>query len=703
MTSFKGRLIVSFCSVLTAVTLLVTAAVYSTVNHEVQVSAQKASQLVLENFETTLKSKQALLEQGIGFLVERPGTIAIGDADTLTINDHLKQIKGTTNADWLCFFDRTGAVNGSTIETSSLEKPISTLNVAAQAIEKHSWTGLLNVDGKHFLVVAKPITVGGFTKGALAGGTALDDSLAQSISKSLGAEVVAFGNDGVIASSTAADLPRPEQGDVIRTKIGNSTYVGETKSLSVGTQGQNIRLTTYVKRANVAQPFSTILGALALGFLVALGISMLASVRIAGKMAQPIVQLTHFANDLEVGNWPAPLPTHRSDEFGRLMGTFNNMVTSLKDQQAQLLTMLDVDPLTQLWNTRSFQDKLTLALANYQQEGTQTSLVMVDIDRFASYNAKFGNQAGDDLLIKIAELMNSLVGAKGNCARQGHDLFLMLVPSHRASEYAETLRQQIEQLEVTASLGIAPISELNQRGDLWMLSAKLAVDTAKQAGRNRVRFFETFSASATDDTDLKQLAQNSGYATIRALAQAVDAKDEYTRGHSMRVAEYARDIAKHLNLDAGFIELIYVSGTLHDVGKIGVPDLVLKKEGKLTDEEFAEIKRHPELGERIVAQVPILRDTLPGIRSHHERWDGRGYPDGLAGENIPLIARIMAIADTYDAMTSDRPYRKGMPVEVAIEAIVNGAGTQFDPELIPAFLKWIEESGIRPQNDTLAA
>jgi HD-GYP domain-containing protein (c-di-GMP phosphodiesterase class II) len=174
------------------------------------------------------------------------------------------------------------------------------------------------------------------------------------------------------------------------------------------------------------------------------------------------------------------------------------------------------------------------------------------------------------------------------------------------------------------------------------------------------------------------------------LAEAVDAKDRYTRGHSQRVAEYAKALAQASGYDEGFVELVYVSGTLHDVGKIGVPDEVLKKTSRLTDEEFAQIKLHPELGEKIVMQIPELRDTLPGVRSHHERYDGRGYPDRLAGEQIPLIARILSIADAFDAMTSDRSYREGMTFEHALSQIREGSGSQFDPDLAATFVAMME-------------
>lgn len=178
---------------------------------------------------------------------------------------------------------------------------------------------------------------------------------------------------------------------------------------------------------------------------------------------------------------------------------------------------------------------------------------------------------------------------------------------------------------------------------------------------------------------------------IRALVTAIDAKDEYTRGHSERVALYGRRLAEEVGFDAKACQKIYLTGLLHDIGKIAISDAVLKKPTYLTDDEFREIMQHPDEGWAILCDLRQLDYVLPGVLHHHERFDGKGYPDGLAGEEIPLDGRILAIVDGYDAMTSDRPYRAGMPQDKAIEILRGGAGTQWDPALIDLFLKILPE------------
>ena len=174
---------------------------------------------------------------------------------------------------------------------------------------------------------------------------------------------------------------------------------------------------------------------------------------------------------------------------------------------------------------------------------------------------------------------------------------------------------------------------------------------------------------------------------LHSLTSAVDAKDAYTCGHSERVALLGRQLAIEAGLGEAFAERVYMTGLLHDVGKIGVPESVLQKTGRLTPEEFEQMKKHPQIGARILQDIKQISDMIPGVLHHHERYDGQGYPAGLVGENIPLMGRIICLADCFDAMTSNRTYRKALPLEVALTEIRRCSGTQFDPALTEAFLR----------------
>ncbi len=183
--------------------------------------------------------------------------------------------------------------------------------------------------------------------------------------------------------------------------------------------------------------------------------------------------------------------------------------------------------------------------------------------------------------------------------------------------------------------------------------------------------------------------------TIRALAEAVDAKDAYTRGHSERVGVYASKVARAMGSPKDFIERVYISGVLHDVGKIGVPDHIITKPDRLTDEEYLEIQRHPEIGAKILEPVTFLADVVPCVRHHHEWYDGsaNGYPERLKGDRIPLPSRMILVADTVEAMTSDRPYRNALPLERVVQELHRYAGTQFDPACVKAMLSLLEAEG----------
>lgn len=201
----------------------------------------------------------------------------------------------------------------------------------------------------------------------------------------------------------------------------------------------------------------------------------------------------------------------------------------------------------------------------------------------------------------------------------------------------------------------------------------------------------TLVASHASNLDLIREKERLLTNMVRTLVSALDSKDAYTRGHSERVALFSKRIAENLGYDEVATEKLYLSGLLHDVGKIGVSDAVLRKPDRLTDEEFAEIKRHPDEGWGILLDLEQLRYVLPGVLHHHEQVNGTGYPDGLKGDEIPLDARIMAVADAYDAMTSDRAYRKGMPHEKAVEIIRAGAGTQWDAGVVETFLGVLDD------------
>ncbi|MEN0019411.1 MAG: HD-GYP domain-containing protein [Planctomycetota bacterium] len=267
------------------------------------------------------------------------------------------------------------------------------------------------------------------------------------------------------------------------------------------------------------------------------------------------------------------------------------------------------------------------------------------------------------------------------------------------------VRSNITELAGSATSNVAQIADGPIKGELvvtpvlvgekhagWLLIGGGRTDI--NANRNAVSSADTqtahtvagFLGAMLDGRRLYEEQAATFTGALTALSGTLDAKDPYTQGHSERVAVLTRQIAERAKLDGWDPDRLVLAGRLHDIGKIGIPDRVLLKPDRLTDEEFDIIKQHPTIGHRILKAIPALEDVLPGVLHHHERFDGRGYPAGLAGDDIPPIARALALADTFDAMSSNRAYRPGKPRDVVLQIIRENAGTQFDPQLTEHFL-----------------
>lgn len=220
------------------------------------------------------------------------------------------------------------------------------------------------------------------------------------------------------------------------------------------------------------------------------------------------------------------------------------------------------------------------------------------------------------------------------------------------------------------------------------MAADIALCRAKHVSRNSVCAYDpaVCAEDNVDPHDLYQMLKDPNSAAMQSLSAALDAKDKFTGGHSERVTSYAVKIGEALGAEDDIIAGLKVAGQLHDIGKMGIPESILNKTGSLTNEEREAIQSHPTVAENILRRAPQLDLIVPAVLFHHERWDGAGYPDGLSGETIPLMARILAIADAFDAMTSDRPYRKALSIQHALLELKANAGKQFDPNLVESFI-----------------
>ena len=352
-----------------------------------------------------------------------------------------------------------------------------------------------------------------------------------------------------------------------------------------------------------------------------------------------------------------------------------------------------LDELTGLFNRRHFEEWIKEEMARHSRHSGIFSLFLIDLDSFKVYNDIYGHPVGDELLGQIGRIIRSSIRGGDQAFRYGGDEFVVILPettSDNAYVVAGRLQGQIatemgaKNIAVTCSIGLASYPSDGVMSGELVTATDTALYHAKQTGGNRV----CLSAAILSEpvAEAGTYARGSELSVVYALAAAVDAKDPYTYGHSRKVNVYAVALAEAIGLSPDEVSKVSTAALLHDVGKIGIPDKVLNKIGKLGAEDWEAIKSHPRLGANIVGNVPSLVPCISGILYHHERWDGTGYPEGLKGEGIPLEARILAIADAFCAMASARPYRKAFSHEKAMEELRNGAGTQFDPKLIEVFI-----------------
>jgi diguanylate cyclase (GGDEF)-like protein len=364
----------------------------------------------------------------------------------------------------------------------------------------------------------------------------------------------------------------------------------------------------------------------------------------------------------------------------------------------------DMDGLTDLHNHRSFQDKYNQEIENCAFSGDDFSLLFIDLDFFKTYNDIYGHSLGDEMLKEVGKIIKSSIRETDIGSRYGGDEFAIILKrttGDAAKIVGERIRAKVETcmndkgITLTCSIGVACWRVDGVARNAIIQAADKAVYAAKQAGRNKV-----VTASEIDTIDEAQpenmlnLDNNAAIDNIvYSLASTVDARDHYTFGHSKLVCKYAAELARAVGYDKDGIRRIRAASLLHDIGKLNLPDSILTKRGPLTNEEWELIKNHPQLALDIVKYVVGLRDCINAILYHHERYDGQGYPKGLKGKDIPLDARIMTIADSYDAMKSERNYKaRGMTEEEALKELEKCAGTQFDPELIDVFVKLRRES-----------
>ncbi|NLG17065.1 MAG: diguanylate cyclase [Fibrobacter sp.] len=409
------------------------------------------------------------------------------------------------------------------------------------------------------------------------------------------------------------------------------------------------------------------------------------------------------------------------DDLRLALASEKVLLEELDRKNKQLVELSITDGLTGLYNHRFLQERFDFEFKRVHRYGGELSCMLIDIDHFKMINDTHGHQFGDFVLHQLATIMKTKSRDVDICGRYGGEEFLIICnqKAENALVYASKLHSAIDgyvfqqdnhTVHVTVSIGIAEYqNDIKVKQEL-IERADTALYQAKRDGRNLIRVWKEFDSQEEKSIDRSGLMEFKGklqeisqkvrttyMESIDELIRAVDAKDPFAKEHSNNVAEYSVQIARQLDLPEQEIEVIRNAALLHDIGKISIRDETLVKREELTSREYEILKRHPDIAVNMLKDLKFLEKEIPYILHHHERYDGTGYPHGLRGREIPPGARIIAVADAFDAMTSGRTYKERLSLKEALKELKLGSGTQFAAEIVDAFIKLINTGKIKPE------
>lgn len=384
-------------------------------------------------------------------------------------------------------------------------------------------------------------------------------------------------------------------------------------------------------------------------------------------------EYSYYANDgtqVYEENMKVPVLDEQNEECFGVVGISRD-ITERKLMEAKLRYLSEIDILTGLYNRYRFEEKVKeLDFEHYLPLG----ILMGDVNGLKLVNDTFGHLEGDQLLKNIANILKECCPQNGSVFRWGGDEFMILIPNSSESDCEELMRKieekchQAESKFIQLSISMGEVVKKSLEKDVY----KCIKQVEEKVYRHKLLQKKSIKSSILD-----------------SLVKTLEEKNMETEQHTERVVEYATALGKQLNFKSSELDELTIATRLHDIGKIGINEDILMKPSKLTDEEFEQIKLHPEIGYRIINSSSELGYIAKSVLTHHEKWDGSGYPLGLKGLEIPLMARIICIADSYDVMTHDRIYKKAMSKEDAINELKQCAGTQFDPYLVNEFISYL--------------
>jgi len=382
---------------------------------------------------------------------------------------------------------------------------------------------------------------------------------------------------------------------------------------------------------------------------------------------------------------------------------------TLQGLYSEVHTLSTKDPLTHVNNRRGFFEAINPRLATIRHLDLEHAVLMIDIDKFKEINDRYGHMIGDEVIKAIAQRIHQHLREKDVMGRFGGEEFVVFmedISKESAVKQAEELRQNIAsafhtinwfQIRATVSIGISHSKGTSSTFDRLLTEADQAVYTAKNKGRNKVAVWNvnlgeppTPQPFRTEPREPMHPNGESQKQTLQGLLHMLYLRDHETESHTMRVTEMTLKMAEKVEIPEETLDGIRIGSLLHDIGKIAIPDKILFKQGKLTEAEWAIMQKHPQYAYDLISAISSFQHVMDIPYCHHEHWNGKGYPRGLRGDEIPLAARIFTIVDVWDALSSDRPYRAAWKANMVKDYLIKESGALFDPSLIPLFLQILE-------------
>jgi diguanylate cyclase (GGDEF)-like protein len=508
----------------------------------------------------------------------------------------------------------------------------------------------------------------------------LDAALAALLANGGLAHVELRAPDGtVLAASEPSLVGRVQPADAgFTTAIAGQPWVGIDEGASAGLEGVTLPATVITEHLPLRQGDTTRL-----------------VVSLWRDAAPMLARLDDLRRDVVLVTLTAALVAG-----GVLFAVFRSAQRRISRQTEALVSANRLDALTGLLNHGAIVAHLAREVEQALTTPAPLGVALLDIDNFRSLNDTHDHRAGDDVLLLVTDTIREDLPEGITVGRYGPDEFLLVATGDAVGALEATVERVCEalrgvaiefdgeeRLPVTVSGALCRFPDHGHSVTDLLATVASTLQEAKASGGDRV---------VVADGEVREGPALNSFDVFQGLILAIDSKDRYTKRHSEDVARYGEFLGRRLGLDEDTLRTVRVAGLLHDVGKIGIPDALLRKAGKLTAEELEVVKQHVVLGDLIVRDLPDLDAVRAGVRHHHERWDGEGYLHGLAGEAIPQIARILAVADAFSAMTTTRPYRKALDVREALLRLADASDTQLEARLVEAFIRGIETAPDAP-------